>query len=242
MEGFRLLENGDLRVSESGVLRSTEGFNDADVLLDAIGSISPSGERFTYGALDASGVATLSAIPTVTKRPSVSLDSTATLEATGTSFQNAYSSLIGVGSQEVSGSAVRAATSDLQGSSVLSPTGSRIKYGLGNFQGTGTTEASGSRIRYGLYAGIADEAIRVIESGDIRVTENGNTRLTYPLAYNVGEGTLVAEPVFTRFNSLAYVKKDGVWYRMTPNTKHEGAWKVPTRSYKNINGNWKRIY
>lgn len=242
MEGFRLLENGDLRVSESGVLRSTEGFNDADVSLTAVGSKLTASVFGAIGSVQLDSTSTLVSNPKAIKRTTVPLDSSGTVEALGSSFQNAFSSLVGVGSQGTSGHAVRAAVGALQGSSVLTPTGDRIRYALSNLQGVGTQVASGLRIRYGIYSGFNEEAIRVTSSGDTRVTEDGNIRITGPLVYNEAEGTLVGISDFTKFNSLAYVKKDGVWYRMTPNAKHEGAWKVPTRSYKNINGNWKRIY
>jgi hypothetical protein len=38
MEGYRALESGELRVSESDVLRSTEGFNAGDASLSATNS------------------------------------------------------------------------------------------------------------------------------------------------------------------------------------------------------------
>lgn len=242
MEGYRVLESGDLRVSESGVSRSTEGFNEGEAFLSAVGS------KLTASAYGAIGNSSLNATGTITPTGQVIrkgnniLLGEGAVEATGIHAQQGYSALVGVGSQAGQGNAVRPALSLLEGVSVLTPTGLRIKYGFSALQGSGSTTSESKRIRPAAYSGFNEEAIRTTASGDVRVTEDGNTRITGPLIYNQAEGTMVGASDKTQFNAVSYVKQAGVWKRMIPNAKHEGVWKEAMKMYKKINENWKRIY
>ncbi len=242
MEGYRVLENGDLRVSESGVSRSTEGFNEGEVSLSAVGSKVTASAFGAIGNFYGEGVGTLVTVGQVIRKGSNTLLGEASLEATGIHAQQGYSDLVGVGSQAGQGNAVRAAVGALEGISVLAPTGLRIKYGFSAISGVGSVASEAKRIRSADYTGFNEEAIRLTSSGDVRVTEDGNTRATNPLIYNQAEGTLVGASDKTQFNAEAYVKQSGVWKRMIPNAKHEGVWKEAMKMYKKINENWKRIY
>lgn len=242
MEGYRVLENGDLRVSESGVSRSTEGFNEGEVSLSAVGSKVTASVFGAIGNFNGEGVGTLVTVGQVIRKGSNTLIGEASLEATGIHAQQGYSEFVGVGSQAGQGGAVRAAVGALEGISVLAPTGDRIKYGTSDLTGAGSTSTLPIKINGGSYLGYSEEAIRVTETGDTRVTEDGNIRITAPLVYNQAEGTLVGASDKTQFNTVAYVKQSGVWKRMIPNAKHEGVWKEAMKMYKKINENWKRIY
>jgi hypothetical protein len=152
------------------------------------------------------------------------------------------SSLGGVGSLTVSGGALRAATGTLTGSSVLAPAGTRIRYGVSGLSGEGFVASVASKTLYGFYEGFNQEAVRITELGDTRITENGNTRVTNSLVYNQAEGTLVGNTVYTRFNATASVNRSGIWKRIVPSAKYNGAWRLAQKVYKKISGNWKRIY
>jgi hypothetical protein len=242
MEGYRALESGELRVSESDVLRSTEGFNAGDAFLSAVSS------KLTASVFGAIGNSLINATSVLTvsgtgeKKGSIVLSGTASLQSDADVFLIASSSLGGVGSQEASGRAIRAATASLAGSSVLGVSGTRIKYGLSDIQGTGSLACASQRVRYGLYTGFNEEATRITQDNDVRVTEDGNVRITNPIAYNEAEGTLVAENIFTRFNATAYIKKEGIWRRVSPNAKYNGEWRSAQKIYKNITEKWKRVY
>ena len=242
MEGYRVLESGDLRVGESGVLRTTEGFNEGDALLSAAGSKLTASAYGAVGNFTGDGVGTLATVGQVIRKGNNTLLGEGTVEATGIHAQQGHSALVGVGSQAGLGNAVRPALSLLEGVSVLSPSGLRIKYGFSVLQGYGSTTSESKRIRSAAYSGFNEEAIRTTASGDVRVTEDGNTRITGPLIYNQAEGTMVGASDKTQFNAVAYVKQAGVWKRMIPNAKHEGVWKEAMKMYKKINENWKRIY
>lgn len=242
MEGYRVLESGDLRVSESGVSRSTEGFNEGEAFLSAVGS------KLTASAYGAIGNSSLDATGTITptgqviRKGSNTLLGEGAVEATGIHAQQAYSALVGVGSQAGQGNAVRPALSLLEGVSVLAPTGLKIRYGIADIAGEGYCASTPTKISGGVYSGYNEEATRVSSSGDIRVTEDGNTRITEPLVYNQAEGAMVGASDKTQFNAVAYVKQSGVWKRMIPNVKDSSIWKTPSKMYKKINENWKRIY
>lgn len=70
-DGFRVLENGDSRITEASVFRITE--------------------RFTLGEANLAGTGTLSASPTITFIVSSALTGTGTLAAVGIRIHNAES-------------------------------------------------------------------------------------------------------------------------------------------------------
>lgn len=225
MDGYRVLESGDFRVIESGASRVTEGFVEA-----------------LLGEAQLNGSGTITSVGKLTERVATNLSGSGSVHAQADVVILVSSSLSGVGSQDTSGHAVRPLSVALSGSSVLAPTSSKIKYLASNFSGTGSTVIVSIRVRNGNYVSISEEATRITEAGDIRVTENGNVRITHPLIYNQGEGSLVAMPSLTKFFAIAYIKVSGVWQKVAPSANYQGVWKIPSKIYKNISENWKRIY
>lgn len=225
MDGYRVLESGDFRVIESGSSRVTEGFVE-DLL----------------GEAQLNGSGSIASVGKLIKRIATNLSGSGSVHAQADVVILVSSSLSGVGSQDTSGHAVRPLSVALSGSSVLAPTGSKIKYLASNFSGAGNIVISVFRTRNVIYQGFNQEATRETQSGDVRITENGNVRVTNPLTYNQGEGSLVATGFFTKFASIAYVKVSGIWKRVEPSANYKGIWKLPPKIYKNISENWKRIY
>ena len=87
-----------------------------------------------------------------------------------------------------------------------------------------------------------DTFTRATETGDRRVTEDGSVRVTGDVPFNTGEGMIISFGDLIQFNSEPYVKIETDWKRFLPYVKYEDNWQVPERIYKNINGNWKRIF
>lgn len=242
MEGYRSLESGDLRVSESGIFRTTEGFNLGEASLSAVGSKVTASAYGAQGLFTGNGSGTFVVVGTETNKGATNLLGTGVVESHGDVFLIVSSNLSGVGSQDTSGHAVRAAVAPLNGSSVLAPISTKTKYLFSDLSGTGTTVIVSIRVRNGNYLSVSEEATRVTQAGDTRITENGNVRITAPLVYNQGEGSLVATATLTKFFALAYIKVLGVWQRVVPSARYQGVWKLLPKIYKNISENWKRIY
>lgn len=242
MEGYRSLESGDLRVSESGVFRTTEGFNLGEVSFTAVGSKLTASVYGSQGLFIGEAISTCTVVGTKTGKGATNLLGEGTAQSHADVFLIVSGSLSGVGSQGSSARAVRAALGALSGSSVLAPTSTKIRYLFSDLSGSGTTTIVSRRVRYGNYIGFNQEATRITQAGDIRITEDGNVRLTHELIYNQAENTMVATGLLTKFFSIAYIKVLGVWRQVAPSAKYKGAWKIASRIYKNINENWKRIY
>ena len=242
MEGYRALESGDLRVSESGVLRVTEGFFLGEASLSSVGSKLTASAYGAVGRVDISASGSITSTSIVIRKGAKSFVAVGSLESEADVFLIASSSLSGVGSQAVSGSALRAATGALTGSSVLVPTGTRIRYGVSGLGGEGFIVSVSSKTVYGFYQGLRAEAIRETNLGDTRITEDGHVRITNSLLFNEAEATLVARNTFTKFNATASVNRSGVWQRIIPSAKYKGAWRLAQKVYRKLSGNWKRIY
>ena len=242
MEGYRSLESGDLRVSESGIFRTTEGFNLGEVSLAAVGTKLTASVFGSQGLVIGEATSSCVVVGTKTGKGATDLSGAGVAQSHADVFLIVSSSLSGVGSQGSSARAVRAAVAPLSGSSVLAPTSTKIRYLFSDLSGTGTTTLVSTRIRYGNYIGFSEEATRVTQAGDTRITESGDVRVTGNLVYNQAESSLVATGLFTKFFSTAYIKVSGVWKQVLPSTNYQGVWKVPSRIYKNISENWKRIY
>lgn len=86
------------------------------------------------------------------------------------------------------------------------------------------------------------DLLRQTESEDIRITEDGNFRITGNAQLNLSEGLLRAEPTFISFGREVYKNIDGTWTRCEIHVKYNGSWIEPVSIYKNNNGTWQRVY
>jgi hypothetical protein len=85
--------------------------------------------------------------------------------------------------------------------------------------------------------------VRELESGtDIRITESDDVRITNDVLRNTIEGSLVANATYIPWRQEIYTKQLGSWIKSDPYVKYAGTWQQPTRIYKKISGDWKRIY
>ena len=97
-------------------------------------------------------------------------------------------------------------------------------------------------LHYGQVDQNPQNAIRETEAEDIRITEQGDTRITNELILNLSTSTLSATASLIGFNSQAYVKDGGAWEDLlNVYVKRNGSWVIPDKIYVNENGNWKRV-
>jgi len=240
-DGFRILENGDLRLTESSDSRITENFIEASSSLAAVGSKVSSGVGVLFGANN------LTALGTVATVSALSTTGAASLSGAGSSLNVGYqtfptaaslvasSSIAGLGDVKIIANAAVSATGS------LSNIGLRTRYGDSSLSTAGSQLAAAEKTLFGVISAENFETTRVLENGDTRVTEAGDTRITFDKVNNI-IGSIVSEPTHTVFTSTAYYNDDDTWKTFIPYVKYGGAWKDNVRIYKNQNGTWKRSY
>ena len=98
-------------------------------------------------------------------------------------------------------------------------------------------------IQYGEFKSYnATDLIRDLETGtDIRITEDGDTRITGIVLINTGVSSMTAEGTKSGFLNIMYVKYLGAWKNSQPYVKHLGSWKEPTEIYKKVGTTWTRV-
>jgi len=240
-DGFRILENGDLRLTESSDSRITENFIEASSSLAAVGSKVSSGVGVLFGANN------LTALGTVATVSALSTTGAASLSGAGSSLNVGYqtfptaaslvasSSIAGLGDVKIIANAAVTATGSLVNQ------GLRIQYVNSSLSTVGSQLAAAEKTLFGVISAEDFETTRVLENGDTRVTEAGDTRITFDKVNNI-IGSIVSEPTHTVFTSTAYYNDDDTWKTFIPYVKYGGAWKDNVRIYKNQNGTWKRSY
>ena len=240
-DGFRILENGDLRLTESSDSRITENFIEASASLAVLGSKLSSGVGVLFGANSFVGTGT------VTPLANLTTTGEASLAGAGSSLNVGYqtfptaaslaasSSIAGLGDVKIIANAAVTATGSLVN------TGLRIRYGESSLSTIGSKLAAAEKTLFGVVSSEDFETTRALENGDIRVTEAGDTRITLDATNNI-IGSIVSEPTHTVFTSTAYYNDNDTWKTFIPYVKYNDAWMNNVRIYKNLNGTWKRSY
>lgn len=222
-EGYRITEVSDFRITEDGLSRSTEGFNEGAVSLSASGSVASVGSLTTHadaalstqGSMLNAGVGVLFGVAAV----------------------NATSSVTPFGLQ------IQVAESALSATGTTTSDGIRIRYGVSALSSAGSLASSSLRIRFGVVEGGTTDVTRITEAGDIRVLENGtDVRTGVQAEGNIIAATLIGNGDKTLFSSEPYYKDDGSWKEFLPYVKWNGAWTGNIKIYKHTNGAWKRSY
>ncbi len=242
--GYRILESGDIRVSESGDTRTTEKFFVASSLVASSSSIAPT------ASVKASGLSSLSNVGSAlfagfANRPAAArLNSLSTLQPDADLVGKGVTSLLGTSAQTASGLRIRNAESALAATGTLASEAGFKLSGEVSAVITGTFENTGLDFTaYAVFDNDQDNIIRLTESGDIRVSEDGlETRVSINVNPNITYCNIVSDGVVIPFEAVAYIKEDGVWKEFDPYVKWGGAWNLPDRIYKNISENWKRVY
>lgn len=222
-EGYRITEVSDFRITEDGLSRSTEGFNEGAVSLSALGSVASVGSLTTHAD--------------------------AALSTQGSMLNAGVGVLFGVAAVNATGSVAAIPLITQLASSALSATGTttsdglRIRYGVSALSSAGSLASSSLRIRFGVVEGGTTDVTRITETGDIRVLENGtDVRTGVQAEGNIIAATLIGNGDKTFFSSEPYYKDDGSWKEFLPYVKWNGAWTGNVKIYKHTNGAWKRSY
>ena len=241
-DGFRVTEDGTRRVTESSDFRITE--------------------RLEVGASALLSEASLAATANTTSQVFCSLAATGSKLSAGELTVFGHVSLASEGTSSQTGNLVFDLSKELDASGSLTVVPTLRLSGLSNLSSSGTIEATGFRIYFletdltasGSVTPSATQVIkasvfsgtetftRVTEAGDRRVTEDGSTRITEEIVTNTGEGTIVSFGDRVPFSAEPYVKVVTDWKLFTPYVNYNDNWVIPDRMYKNINGNWKRIF
>lgn len=220
--GYRISESGDFRVAEDASSRITEGFNLVEITLSATGSVASVGGLTTGGSAD--------------------------LAATGSKVTAGAGTLLGVVDVNASTTLIASAIITKLGDSALTALGTqsaegiRIRYGVSPLSATGSQVAAAEKTLFGKFQTGAIEFTRVLENGDTRHTEAGDTRISVNIFGNTGEGHILTDQTKTLFTSQPYYNDEDTWKTFVPYVKHNGSWITNIKIYKHTNGAWKRSY
>jgi len=240
-DGFRILENGDLRLTESSDSRITENFIEASASLAAVGSKASSGVGVLFGANSFVGTGT------VTPLANLTTTGEASLAGAGSSLNAGYQTFPTTVSLTASSSIASLADvkiiaeSNLASTGTLANTGLRIRYGESSLSTVGSQLAAAEKTLFGNVQAGAVEYIRVLENGDTRITEAGDTRINLTVQNDIISSMVVGSDL-TVFTSEPYYKQNDTWKSFIPYVKYNDAWMNNVRIYKNLNGTWKRSY
>jgi hypothetical protein len=238
--GFRITEDGNLRVTQASEGRVTEDIVDAYCSLSASGSITSLATATINVATSLSNVGSAIFIGVAERIGSARLDSTSTVTPTGNLTLRTTTNL------QASSSTLFTQELLLKGSTDLSSSGSlAVKVTLPaefTATSTGSLSTSPALVAYGYFDSLPLEQVRVTSAGDVRVTEDGlDTRVTNIVQANAASGSLVVFSTVFPFSGTPYVNQTDSWKQFTPYVNHSGEWVRPEKVYKNVNGNWKRV-
>jgi len=238
--GFRITEDGNLRVTQASEGRVTEDIVDAYCSLSASGSITSLATATINVATSLSNVGSAIFIGVAERIGSARLDSTSTVTPTGNLTLRTTTNL------QASSSTLFTQELLLKGSTDLSSSGSlAVKVTLPaefTATSTGSLSTSPALVAYGYFDSLPLEQVRVTSAGDVRVTEDGlDTRVTNIVQANAASGSLVVFSTVFPFSGTPYVNQTDSWKQFTPYVKHRDEWVRPEKVYKNVNGNWKRV-
>lgn len=242
-DGYRILENGDLRVSEADEFRVTEKFYTASCSLVSSSTVSGLPTVSFSGSSSLSNVGSAVYVGYANRPAAARLDATSTVQPDADLVANGLSSLSSLGSASSLGLRIRNAEASLTVSGTLyTEAGFKLS---GEFSGTatGTLANVSDFTASAVFDNTLDNIIRLTESGDVRVTEDGlDTRVALNVNANNVYAVIISDGVHIPFEATAYIKEDGVWKEFDPYVKWGGSWAFPDKVYKNISNTWKRVY
>lgn len=166
-DGFRILENGDLRITQSSDSRITENFVEAFANVSASSSVSfaglvtrpgaanfqvlgsklSSGERTVFGHYDNEAVGTITNVVRMDWSGYVDLLATGTLDPLGTGRSQADVSLTAEGTASILPISTSIVASSLEAVGTKTTTASRVQYPEIVLAGAGSIAPTGARIQ-----------------------------------------------------------------------------------------------
>lgn len=241
-DGFRVTEDGTRRVTESSDFRITEKFEVGAATLTAEGTVSALANTSQQAFADLQSTGSKLSAGTLTVFGHASLNGVSTIQPNGKMVFDISKQLDGVGSLSAQQTLTLNGVSDLSGAGSLDALAFRIFFLEADLNGAATLASAATQVIQAEYFSGFETFTRVTETGDRRVTEDGSVRITSDIPVNTGEGTIISFGDRVPFSSEPYVKVLSNWKQFTPYIKYEDNWQVPQRIYKNLNGNWKRIF
>jgi len=217
-EYTRITEDGDRRITEEGLVRTTGNTNPNT----AVSSILVAGVSTVFGHVSLSGTGSLT--PTATLDFSVD------------------TSLVANGNQTSAPLLTHAGLSNLTAEGTLNADVLFVVFAESSLSSAGSIAVDSRMDLSANFESLLVEFTRVTESGDRRVLENGDVRITDEVLSNSAEGVIVVFSDRIAFSAEPYVKVLSDWKAFTPYVKYEDNWTIPDKIYKHTNGNWKRIY
>ena len=153
-------------------------------------------------------------------------------------------SLTGTGTLAAAGTKSRHAAANLTGAGSIAAVARKTQQAAINISGAGSIAAVALYTGAGSWGGRVESATRELESGDLRITEAGDTRISSNVIFNQGAGSIVASATKVPFVSEAYRYQSGAWVIFTPFVYFENNWQQPEQinRYQSATSAWKRIY
>jgi hypothetical protein len=191
-DGFRVLENGDLRITEADVFRITEQFSDAFADLNAAGTLSADPTYINptlYGFVDLNAAGTLASIGSTAKQGSVTLTGAGTLNSVGVQTFRPTADLSAVGSKVFAGYYKYQGLADLGGEGYIVSSANYRYKPLANLSADTTLAADGTKISFASTLYVKDTSWKVTTP---YVKHNGSWKTP----------------------DLIYVKVSGAWQRV----------------------------
>lgn len=242
MDGFRVTETGDFRITESGDSRTTEQFFEAFSSVVATGSLDSLASIRYNGATSLSNIGSAIYIGVAERIGATRLNASSLVTPTGNLKANVFSDLESSGSAVIEPKLILNGLADLTTDSEIATIAGFKLNGQTSLSADTTLDNASDYIANALFGPNFDGVTRITEDGNIRVTEDGNTRISVGYSPNAVYGSLIVNSDKIPFTAIAYTKFNGVWDEFTPYVNRNGVWVIPEKMYKNINGNWKRIY
>ena len=220
---YRETEEANARITEAGIFRVTENFEEGVSHLTAEGyCISTSiVKQFASVALTASG----------------------TLDETSIKYKLAASLVAGNSSLAVVPNFIRGGVVSLQATGTKLSVGFNIQFAYSVLNASGSLAGVSGLIKYGQTESGLITYERATQNDDIRITEGGDTRITNEAIANVIDSSLVVQGDRGIWTSTGYIKEGAVWKEISHiYVKYNGNWVTPEKMYKNENNVWKLIY
>jgi hypothetical protein len=221
---YRTTEDGNQRVLEnSSDLRVTENYLEAEASLTASGVGVFTAGLVLPASVSVSASSTLEASAALNAIAAILISNTSSLQASVDRTTRGEVDLIASGTMVAMPTFKGSAISDLVASSTLDANARTVKF---------VSVVSGNV-----------EFERILESEDARITEDGDIRITHAIQTNIINSSMVASANLIPFNSIAYVKRNGVWKQVISiSTNQSSTWDSSQKIYRNTAGKWKRIY
>lgn len=242
MDGFRVTEDGTFRITEAGDSRTTEKFFEAFAAVVAQGTLDSTGVVRYNGATSLSNVGSAIYIGVANRIGATRLDASSLVTPTGNLKANVFSDLEAASGSVIQPKLILNGLADFEAGSTLATVAGFKLSGEADLNAQSTLELAALYTASAIFGPEFDGVTRFTESGDVRITEDGDVRVAVGYSPNAVYGSLQAEADRIPFSAIAYVKFNGVWEPFTPYVNQDGTWEIPEKMYKNIDGNWKRIY